>query len=64
MSTFLKPLPAGREIGNAHETVDNYQRNSAKDDAGLNFIQARYTEVENTFVSHGSLRSVHQRDGN
>lgn len=64
MSTSLKPLPAGLEIGNAHETVDDYQCNSAKDEAGLNFIQVRYTEVENTSVSHGSLGSVHQRDGN
>ena len=40
--------------------VDNYQCNSAKDDVGLDFIQVRYTEVENTSVSHGGLGSVHQ----
>ena len=37
MCTFLKPLPAGREVETAHETVDNGQCNRAKGDTGARF---------------------------
>lgn len=56
MCTFLKPLPAGREIESAHEIVDSGQRHRAKGDTGARFYTGWIgrdgtTVVSKTFTS-------------